>query len=516
MAGLINSGGAELLRGGLIGLEKESLRVAPTGGISQRPHPRVFGSPLTHPYLTTDYSEALLEIITPPLGSPTAALEFLQDAHKFVYQGLGDETLWATSMPCVLADPDSIPIAEYGHSNAGVMKTVYRRGLGHRYGKVMQVIAGAHFNYSPPAGLWPALQALDGQVGPLRTYIDVRYFGLIRNLLRWGWLVSYLFGASPAVCKSFLGGRPTRLPEFDASTYFEPYACSLRMGDIGYQNSKELGTGVKADYDGLEAYLASLIWAIETPCPEYQRVGVKVNGRYEQLNANILQIENEYYSSVRPKQTPDGNEKPSLALQRRGVQYVELRSLDINAFDPLGISEPQVRFLEALLLFCLLADSPPINPHERQEIDRNQGGVAHRGRDPHLYLQRNGRELKLRDWAGELLEAMTGVCELLDGDDSAAPYSASLARQRALVADPELTPSARMLAEMRTRREGFFGIAQRLSEQHREWFDDVSLSPERQRLFTKEAERAWRRQHEIEAADDVSFDDFLASYFAQA
>ena len=404
LAGLVNSGNGELLRGGLVGLEKESLRVSPAGGISQRPHPRVFGSPLTHPYLTTDYSEALLEIITPPLSSPTAALGFLRDAHKFVYQGLEDEILWATSMPCVLADLDSIPIAEYGPSNAGVMKTVYRRGLGHRYGKVMQVIAGAHFNYSVPTDLWPALQALDGDRGALRAYTDTGYFGLIRNLLRWGWLVPYLFGASPAVCKSFLGGKPTRLLEFDETTYYEPFATSLRMGDIGYQNSKELGAGVKADYGSLEDYVGSLTRAIESPSPQYQRIGVKVNGRYEQLNANILQIENEYYSSVRPKQVPVGNEKPTLALRRRGVRYVELRSPDVNAFEPLGISEPQARFLEALMVFCLIAESPVINLHERQEIDRNLGGVAHRGRDPGLYLQRNGLEVKLRDWGRDLDE----------------------------------------------------------------------------------------------------------------
>ena len=512
---LANAGLAPLLRGGGVGVEKESLRVAPSGCISQRAHPLALGSPLTHPYLTTDYSEALIELITPPFAGVVPALEFLRDAQQFVCDNLDDEILWGTSMPCVLEAADNIPIAEYGRSNLGMMKTVYRRGLGHRYGKAMQVISGMHFNYSLPLSFWPGFQELEADRRPAQGFIAESYFALIRNLLRVGWLVPYLFGASPAVCKSFLGGKPTRLLEFDETTYYEPFATSLRMGDIGYQNSKELGAGVKADYSSLEDYVASLTRAIGTPSPQYQRIGVKVNGRYEQLNANILQIENEYYSSVRPKQVPEGNEKPTLALRRRGVRYVELRSPDVNAFEPLGISEPQARFLEALMAFCLLAESPVINLHERQEIDRNLGGVAHRGRDPGLYLQRNGLEVRLRDWGREILQAMQGVCELLDADDPDRPYTTSLQRQRDLMEDPDLTPSARMLAEMRERGEGFFGFAQRMSMQHQKYFRGLELSPERRELFLQETERSLQRQREIEAADGQSFDDFLADYFAQ-
>jgi glutamate--cysteine ligase len=512
---LEKAGLAHLLRGGGVGVEKETLRVSPAGCISRLPHPLALGSPLTHPYLTTDYSEALIELITPPLPGVGQALEFLHDAQKFVCDHLDHEILWATSMPCVLEGEDSIPIAEYGSSNLGMMKTVYRRGLGHRYGKAMQVIAGMHFNYSLPLAFWPAFQELEGDRRPYQSFVAESYFALIRNLLRVGWLVPYLFGASPAVCKSFLGGRPTRLQEFDETTYYEPFATSLRMGDIGYQNSKELGAGVKADYSSLDAYVASLTRAIESPSPQYQKIGVKVNGRYEQLNANILQIENEYYSSVRPKQIPQDNEKPSLALLRRGVRYVELRSPDVNAFEPLGMSKQQARFLEALMVFCLLAESPVINLHERQEIDRNLGGVAHRGRDPSLYLQRNGLEVKLRDWGREILQAMRGVCELLDGADPDKPYTTSLQRQRELMEDPDLTPSARMLAEMRERGEGFFGFAQRMSMQHQKYFCRLQLSPERRELFLQETERSLQRQREIEAADGQSFGEFLADYFAQ-
>ncbi|MCW8973894.1 MAG: glutamate--cysteine ligase, partial [Gammaproteobacteria bacterium] len=236
---------APLLKGSMVGLEKESLRVNSEGKIAQTPHPAVFGSALTHPYITTDYSEALLEFITPPFHQMNEALSFLRDLQQFVYNRLENEVLWATSMPCVVGGEEGIPIAAYGSSNAGLMKTVYRRGLGYRYGRVMQVIAGVHMNFSFSEAFWQALQQLEGDDGTLQDYISDRYFDLVRNLLRVGWLIPYLFGASPAVCKSFLQGKQSRLELYDEFTYYEPYATSLRMGDIGYQNNKENEVGIK-------------------------------------------------------------------------------------------------------------------------------------------------------------------------------------------------------------------------------------------------------------------------------
>ncbi|MEW8313986.1 MAG: glutamate--cysteine ligase [Candidatus Thiodiazotropha endolucinida] len=506
---------AGLLRGGLIGLEKEGLRVSPSGCISQKRHPEALGSALTNRYITTDYSEALTEIITPPSADREEPLRFLSEAHHFLYQHLGDEILWSTSMPCIVESDELIPIAEYGDSNAGMMKTVYRRGLGHRYGRVMQVIAGVHFNYSIPLPFWQVFQNLEQDETPIQTFISESYFAMLRNLQRVGWLIPYLFGASPAVCKSFLGGRPTTLQVFDEYSYYSPYATSLRMGDIGYQNSKEQGTGIKACYDCLNAYIETLSRAIETPCPIYQAIGVKVDGRYEQLNANILQIENEYYSTVRPKQIPEMMEKPIHALQRRGVRYVELRSLDVNAFHPLGIAEEQIFFIEALMLMCLLHASPAINVAEQKEIDWNELTAAHQGRKPGLMLQRNGEKVALRSWGLEICDAMLPLCEMLEAGMQGNPYSESLMIQRYRLQDADLTPSARMLAEMRDKGESFFQFAQRMSKQHQHTFMQQEHSSQDQLLLGQEATDSWQRQRELEASDRVSFDLFLEDYFAQ-
>lgn len=505
-----------LLHQGLFGLEKESLRVSVNGGIALTPHPTVLGSALTHPAITTDYSEALIEFITPPLGSVASALDYLADLQAYVYRRLEDEILWSSSMPCVLAGDQKIPVAQYGSSNAGRMKHVYRVGLGHRYGRVMQVIAGVHFNWSLADALWPAFRLIEGRVCGLRDFRDQRYMAQIRNLQRFGWLIPYLFGASPAVCKSFFLGNSTNLATFDETTYYAPHATSLRMGDIGYQNSREEGLGIKACYDDVQSYADSLLRATMQPAEAWAALGVRDGDQYMQLNANILQIENEYYSTVRPKQVLEGFEKPSLALKKRGIRYIELRSLDLNAYHPLGLDETQGRFLEAFLLFCLFTDSPPIDAGERREIDRNLLDVAHRGREPKLQLAHRGVRLPMRAWALEILESMLPVCEILDAIDGAAWFEDAVDDQINKVRAPDLTPSGKMLDEMRDNGEGFYQFARRLSQQHHRFFVERELSADTIARLDAMAADSHAEQGRIEAEPQPDFDQFLAEYSRQA
>jgi glutamate--cysteine ligase len=502
----------ETLARGARGLEKESLRVAETGGIAMTPHPHSLGSALTNPWITTDYSEAQPEFITPPMHSSQDVLCFLQDVQTFVYRKLNYEKLWATSMPCILNGGANIPIASYGSSNAGMMKTVYRRGLGYRYGRVMQVISGVHFNYSVAPEFWPYFQDIENSQQGLREFRDAHYMAMIRNLQRFGWLIPYLMGASPAVCKSFFGDKQTELDVFDASTYYEPYATSLRMGDIGYQNSKEEGLGIKANYNSLEAYVDSLRCAITTPAAIWQEIGVEVDGFWRQLNANILQIENEYYSSVRPKPILKGLDKPVNALRDKGVEYIELRSLDVNAYHPLGIDEAQLDFLEIFMLYCLLCDSPEIHQQERTEIDQNILSVAHRGRTPLLKLRRHGDFVALQDWAQQLFDDMQPLADLLDQVQGGHCYRQALQTHENMVDDTELTPSARMLAEMRSNGEGFYEFANRMSQTHRRHFQQCQISSERLAFFEQAVIDSHEKQRQMEQFDQISFADFMRQY----
>ncbi len=514
LAGLVNSGERGVLRGGLKGVEKESLRVSPDGRISRARHPEALGAPLTNEHITTDFSEALIELVTPAFRESWELLQYLCDLHQFVYRHLGDELLWATSMPGAVAGDEEIPLAQFGSSNVGRMKTIYRHGLGLRYGRLMQAISGVHFNYSFPDGLWEALRDVEGSQLALQDYVSQRYFGVLRNYRRYGWLVLYLFGTSPAVEKSFFAGRPTELPSLDERTAYAPHGTSLRMSDIGYRNKNQ--SAVSVSVNGLAEYVRDLSQAVSTPFPAYQQLGVKVDGEYRQLNANILQIENEYYSYIRPKRIARSGERPTKALRRAGVQYVEVRALDVSAFDPVGVNQNKLRFLEAFLAMCLLRDSAPLARDEQSALDANHLLVSRRGREANLVLDRDGRPCALGAWARELLDSMQGICEMLDHGEPSRPYSSALEAQLAKVEDVERTPSARLLTEMRQTGESFSDLALRMSRLHKEYF--LGLYPPNERRlaeFAAEAEESHLAQRRIEAAADVDFDTYLARYLGE-
>src|SRR5580693_829697 len=271
LSSLVNSGEPQILQGGRKGVEKESLRVLPSGALAETAHPVALGSALTNEHITTDYSEALIELVTPPFTHSWELLQYLLDLHQFVYRHLGDELLWATSMPCAIQRDEDIPLAQFGPSHVGRMKTVYRNGLGLRYGRMMQAISGVHYNYSFPLPFWEAWAAVRATTATGPAFVSACYFDLLRNYRRFGWLVLYLFGVSPVVCKSFLRGRQAGLTDFGAGTAFEPYATSLRMSDVGYRNRNQAGLAVSVN--SLEEYGHDLTRAISTPHPPYEALG---------------------------------------------------------------------------------------------------------------------------------------------------------------------------------------------------------------------------------------------------
>lgn len=515
LARLAASGCGAMLAQGLVGLEKESLRVTPDGILSPLPHPAQLGAALTHPSITTDYSEALLEFVTEPSIDKQAVLGNLETIHRYVYSCLGSESLWVNSMPCVLEGDSSIPIAQYGNSNVGRMKHVYRRGLAWRYGRTMQAIAGIHFNYSVAESLWPVLQDLEQDRRPAQDFINDWYFRLIRNIQRIGWVVPLLFGASPAVCKSFFNGEPPDyLQVFDASTWYSPFATSLRMSDIGYHNSKDWKAGARVPYNSLESYARELIRSIRKPHPPYEKIGVYVDEEYRQLNANVLQIENEYYSTLRAKQPVRSGERPTTALLERGVRYIELRSLDLNPFEPVGINLAQLYFLEVLCVLCLLHDSPPVDMEQRYAINQNHSEVALAGRQRGLQLRYPGGPIDLEAWLTEIFKGLTAVAEIMDQAHGDQRYSSTVASQRALAMHPEGLPSARLIEQMQQRKLSFYAFAMDVAASTKAYFDQRPPSGEEKLQFRRLAEHSLQQQRAIEDADNISFEEYLARYYA--
>lgn len=485
----------ERLRGIRRGIEKESLRVRPDGTLAQTLHPQALGAALTHPHITTDFSESQLELITAAHTSVERCLEELAQIHQVVYRHIGDEVLWCASMPCNLPSDHLIPIGRYGTSNVGRAKTVYRLGLAHRYGRRMQAISGIHYNFSLP------------------EVTDEQYFCLIRNFRRASWLLLYLFGASPAVCSSFVAGRDHELTELAPGTHYAPHATSLRMGRLGYQSDAQASLCVS--YNDLEHYTASLYEALTQPYAEYEKMGIRDGDNYKQLNTTLLQIENEFYGSVRPKRRIKRGERPLHALRERGVEYVEVRLMDLDPFAPIGITPQTCRFLDIFLLHCLLSESPPDTPQEIGEVRLNQQTVALRGREPGLELERGGRRAHLADWAREILAQCEAIPGMLDAVFGGAAYQDAYQAVRRLIADAGETPSARVLHAMaRNHQKSFVPFALVESTLHKAALQHLELPKAVREHFARLAAESLVRQRELEAADEVDFETFRQRYLA--
>ena len=495
-----------VLKGIRRGIEKESLRVTPAGKLAMTPHPPALGSALTHPHITTDFSESQLELITGVHTGVESCLEELTRIHQVVYRALGDEMMWCASMPCGLPADDSLPIGQYGNSNVGRMKTVYRTGLSYRYGRRMQMISGIHYNFSLPDSIWPMMD-----IGEPND----AYFALIRNFRRNAWLLFYLFGASPAVCASFIEGRKHELRELTDGTYYLPHATSLRMGRLGYQSDAQLALAVS--YNNLENYGASLFDALTKPYPPYEAIGIRDGDNYRQIATSLLQIENEFYGKIRAKRVIRPGERPLHALRERGVEYIEVRLMDLDPFCAIGINASTIRLLDVFLLYCLLEESPPDTPEEIAAIGRNQNRVAARGREPGLRLERQGQEVGLLEWSRHTLDACEPIAAALDAAHGGRAYADVLASALAALDQPDPVPSARILEEMKERHGSSytrFTLTQSL--RHAGYIKSLPLTAEVESRFARLAKESLEEQRQIEAADTMPFEIYRQQYLAPA
>lgn len=498
---------------GLRGIERETLRARMDGSLALSPHPRALGSALTHPQITTDYSESLLEFITPAEHEPEKILARLDAIHRFVHGELKDELLWSQSMPCRLPEEERIPIAWYGKSHIGMLKHVYRRGLAARYGKSMQCIAGIHYNFSISSDVWRILQAAENTPGSARDFQSQSYVALIRNFHRYSWLLMYLFGASPALLKSFMEGRPNRLESLSPDTLYLPYATSLRMSDLGYQNDAQ--AGIVPPFNTLEDYMKSLARAVRTPYPPYEKIGTRKDGEWIQINTNILQIENEYYATIRPKRVIGTGERPLEALCARGVEYIEVRCLDIDPFHPLGISLETCRFLDAFLTYCALDSSPPMNEAESRKNNENFARTVKEGRRPGLTLRRGGVGITLQAWGQELLEQIGAVAGVLDSVSNSDAHASAIETQKRRLQSPELTPSAKVLAALNGSGNSFMEFALQQSRTFAADFRARPLTADEHEDFASLKQSSLEQQEEMERTQSGDFDQFITDYRAR-
>ena len=511
---LSNAQGRNALLGMLRGIEREALRIDSAGKLASDPHPQALGSALTHSRITTDYSEALLEFITPVFNDIDGLLDDLTQTHAFSVRHLNGQRLWPVSMPCYVGDVKDIPIAQYGSSNTGKLKTLYRKGLTYRYGALMQIISGVHFNFSVSSELWQILYEQSDKSLSLDDFISDSYFGLIRNYRRLVWVLPYLFGASPALCSSLIKGQKTEFAfeKTGRGTLYLPYATSLRMSDLGYTNKEQESLNIS--YNSLPEYLAGVKAAIQMPSANFANIGVKVEGEYRQLNANVLQIENEFYSPIRAKRVTKSGEKPSEALARAGVEYIEVRALDVNPFSPIGIEASQVRFLDLFLLYCLLTPSAKSSAEEETAMSKNLKSVVIEGRKPGLELIKDGASIELKSWLISLFGELNSLAVLLDGDGQ-PEYQSALETWLDAVHNPDRTLSGRVLQAIVSQHQDHGNWVMDLSAQYHEFLSQYPLSAAEIESYQTQAVNSIAAQEQLEAQDSQSFDDYLVHYFAK-
>lgn len=494
------------------GIERETLRINEQGSLAITAHPYGLGSSLTHEYITTDYAEPLLELITSPQENIEQMLGQLSDLHHFVYQHIDNEYLWPLSMPCYIKQEDDITLAQYGTSNIGQMKHVYRQGLKHRYGSMMQAIAGIHFNFSVSDEFWPVWAEFLGQKNN-QDFQSEQYMGLVRNFRRLAWLIPYLFGASPAICQSFLQDKVTKLPfaKHNCGTLYLPFATSLRMSDLGYTSSAQESLAI--DYNSLPGYLSSVQAALQMSAAEYQSYSAGEDGVFQQLNKNVLQIENELYAPIRPKQPTRKGEKPSQALAARGISYVEVRVLDIDPFHPLGISPEQIRFLDVFLLYCLIKESTPFATVDYARNIANLNKVVLYGREPNLCLLTDEGVVKMSDWAEQLFTELQQLAQVLDDVQGGQDYQQAWQIQKSKLANSDLTPSGKLLQKiiLENSENSYVGTA--LAQAHKTVLTQHTYQYFSEAELHELAALSHAKQVQLEAEDHVSFAEYLRDYF---
>ena len=396
------------------GIEKESLRVNKEGFISAQSHPKGLGSSFTNPSITTDFAEALIEIVTPVYTDINQLYKKLESLHVFINKNLeNNETLWPYSMPPKIKTESEINIATYGDTNMGKLKHIYRKGLAIRYGKTMQCVSGIHYNFSLSDESLKKFLGISNQEDKSKAYL-----GLIRNFKRLFWFVLLEFGNSAVVDKTFVSRRNNDLEELNSSDLFQKDATSLRMSDIGYQSQAQKNLDFK--YNDLASFLDELKTGIIMPHPEFQKLGLQdENGKYQQISDGILQIENELYDCIRPKRAGKSGQRPYQLLKDQGIQYVEVRGIDLNPSSLLGITEDQIRVLDMLLIYCIVNDSPEMTDEEKLIIEKTDITTIKYGREGSSKINYRNSEVPISQARDHLVENLLLLANEMDDQEYA-------------------------------------------------------------------------------------------------
>ncbi|QFQ32223.1 glutamate--cysteine ligase [Buchnera aphidicola] len=484
------------------GIERETLRIKKNGDFSNTQHPYKIGSSLTHQWITTDFSENLLEFVTPKTNNINYLLHFLTDLHSFVAHKNPEEFMWPFSIPYNYKKSTNIQIAKYGTSNYGAFKTLYRKGLKIRYGDLKNTISGIHYNFSLPKNFWKKTKT--NQIDNASS----GYLNLIRNYYRFGWIIPYLFGASPAISKHFLRNKNYEFQRNKEGILYLPWSTSLRISDIGHTSTSIEKLNIT--FNDLESYIKCLKEAMHTPSKKFSNLGLTDKfGELQQLNTNILQLENELYTQIRPKTKTQRGESLLDALKNRGIEYVEIRSLDINPFSSIGINKNQILLLDLFLIWCSLVNAPKIKKADFYFITENWKKTAFEGRKPNqkIYIDAN-KNYKLTQIGKRIFQDLKKIAIILDRQLITSEYQEACDKKILFFEHPELTYSAKFL-ELFIKNKKTKKIALNLAHKYHHKFMHQYFYNSHNKIFENETINSHKKQIQIENNESLSLKDYL-------
>ena len=371
----------ELLNGNF-GIEREALRVDKNGELSKKPHPKVFGGKMDNKYVTVDFAESQVEMITPVISSLNELYAFLERLYDYVCLNIEDEYLWPQSMPAI--SPSYIKVADFDSSSKGIEARKYRDYLVEKYGSKKQLISGIHFNFSFNENIISKLYKYFGE-SDYKLFKDSIYLKVTRNYLKYRWFIVYLLGASPIVHSTYDSKSLEYIDKVNDEVFSSDYAISYRNSNIGYKNLAE----VYPDYSSTLNYVKSI--------ENYVENGTLYN--YKEL-----------YTHVRLKARD--NENLLQSLLENGISYIEIRNVDINPFDKVGISFMDMKVLNIFLLFSLI-DEEEDYPDWQEEALYNQIAVAEHGLD-NLFLKKNGELIDRKKYSIEILNKLKNINKILN------------------------------------------------------------------------------------------------------
>ncbi|HFC9378688.1 TPA: bifunctional glutamate--cysteine ligase GshA/glutathione synthetase GshB [Enterococcus faecium] len=374
------------------GIEREGQRVDLAGNLAKTDHPAIFGDRSYHPYIQTDFSETQTEMITPVTDSIPELFQYLAAVYDVTARSIPkEEMIWPLSMPPALPEKDeAIIIAKLKNFE----DVLYRRYLAKEYGKRKQMVSGIHFNFEFGDELLRTLFSHQEEFQDFSEFKTELYLKTARNFMRYRWMITYLFGASPMSEKNYF---------LDESHPQEPVR-SIRNSALGYTNHPN----VKVSYASMKQYLADIERMIE-------------EGK--------LSEEKDFYTPLRFR----GGKKVA-DLATTGVRYIELRNIDLNPYARLGINPEQVRFLQLFLMYMLWTE-------EKEDCD--QWVAEGTTRNNKVALEQPSDQTEFHQEGREILEGMKQMLVELDWLDSLYLVEEALTQMD----HPEQTLAAKLYQE---------------------------------------------------------------------